>query len=202
MSNKHSIQDDVLTVAISNSGLFRRASRFYSLVGLLGLATYCSAGVAASGPVVEIITEIRDVSPLSFQVGMKSHQTIKFDVDKKVVTNDVETGKTNIAGLDLGSIRDNFIITNQNIEKGSGRVTVSGQTASAVGVMPDIDYKFTIRFVGKKSLLWIDGCHNEYPSYTIKVNGKQIYDREQTGTAVTGLMGSCDVQVLVDGVSY
>jgi hypothetical protein len=51
--------------------------------------------------------------------------------------------------------------------------------------------------------VWISGTHNEYPSYTVKVDGKVVYDRRQSGNPATGLLDSLnDVSVGVEGVPF
>ena len=152
--------------------------------------------------VVEIITEIREVSPLSFQVGVKSHQTILLDKSTNTATAKVTTGTTSIAGYEFDSIRNHFSIGEAQFTGNLISVTAKGQTASAVGIMPDIDYQLTVRLNHLQSKAWISGCHNEYPSYRILINGNAVYDREQTGAALTGLYGSCDILVVEDGASY
>ena len=64
--------------------------------------------------------------------------------------------------------------------------------------MPNINYTFTLKINKAQSKVWLSGCRTEFPSYTVIVNGKTVYDRNQTGTAVLGLLGACDILLNVD----
>jgi hypothetical protein len=173
--------------------------RFLLPTLLLFLFTHTTS---AGQVVVEIITEIRPISVLTFQEGEKSRQRLTFDFDSQSVSGDVETGHTTIAGFDLQSVRNAFTVTGQSFSNGEGAATAKGQTASYVRVMPDIDYEFTVRVNESERKIWVSGCHNEYPSYRILVNGTQVYDREQTGGALLGLLGTCDIRVSNEGTSF
>jgi len=168
------------------------------------LATVLLFGPLIFGPAqaqvftIEIITEIRDISRFAFQVGEKSRQKIVMDFSKVSTQSVFDTGKTSILGFDFDSIRNDFKISGQNFSGDRGTVTAKGQTASRVTVFPDIDYQFTFIINKAQMKIWISGCHNEYPSYTIVVNGKKQYDRLQTGTAFVGLIGKCDIVVNKD----
>ncbi|AWM06104.1 hypothetical protein [Bradyrhizobium symbiodeficiens] len=102
----------------------------------------------------------------------------------------------------MSSIRNSFKISGQSFSGNLAAVTAKGETASGVEIMPNINYGFTIRINKAQSKAWVSGCHNEFPSYTVLVNGKTIYDRTQTGTALIGLIGECDIVVNVDGRSF
>ncbi|RWX13629.1 hypothetical protein EHI42_19740 [Rhizobium hidalgonense] len=166
----------------------------------IGLALMCARyGEASEIYSIEIITEIRAVSPFTFEVGVKSDQLITIDASTKTVKSSFETGKTTILGVDLKSVRDDFKISEETFSSGVIKFTATGQTASRVGVLPDIDYTFTIKIDTSKKKIWLSGCHNEYPSYSVTANGVLIYDRTQTGTALIGLLGECDIKVSDDG---
>lgn len=149
---------------------------------------------------IEIITEIREVSRFTFQVGEKSRQRIVVDFSNSSITSVFDTGKTTIMGFDFDSIRNDFRIFDQKFNADKAVVTAKGQTASRAAILPDIDYQFTIVIDKAASKASISGCHNEYPSYTIFVNGKKQYDRVQTGTAFVGLIGKCDVLISKQGL--
>lgn len=152
--------------------------------------------------VIEIITEIRNVSVLSFQVGEKSRQRVEMNVTNGDVKTSFDTGKTSIVGFDVASIRNDFKVSGVSLAGGILSLTATGQTASRVGILPDIDYTFAFKLNKSKRELWVSGCHNEFPSYRILVDGKTLYDREQTGTALIGLLGKCDIVVNVDGQAF
>lgn len=169
---------------------------------LAALSAFAMSAARADEIRVEIITDIRPVSLLTFQAGEKSRQMIIFDTSRRTITSEFQTGKTSVLGFDFSSIRNNFTVNGSNFSGQRASVTAKGQTASAVGFMPDIDYQFSIVADLQASRISITGCHNEYPSYRILINGTQVYDREQTGAALTGLIGVCDINVSIDGVRY
>lgn len=144
---------------------------------------------------VEIVTEIRDVSMMSFQVGEKSRQTILVNFDDKSHSDSFKTGVTTI-GIDLPSLRDDFKVKNVEFKNDSVDFTATGTTGSFVGFFGDIDYEFSLKLDSKTKAITYSGCHNEYPSYYILVDGSRIYDRVQSGAVLTGaLMGNCDIKV-------
>jgi hypothetical protein len=161
---------------------------------------------ALSGPsetsaqqyLVEIVTAIRNVSPLSFEVGEKSRQKITINYADSSMKTQFTTGTTSVVGIDLSSVRNDFHISGQGFAGNVASVTATGETASGARIMPNINYTFTLKINKAQSKAWLSGCHNEFPSYTVMVNGKQVYDRTQTGTAVIGLLGTCDIVVNVD----
>jgi hypothetical protein len=156
------------------------------------------ADASAQQYVVEIVTAIRNVSPLSFEVGEKSRQKITINYADSSMKTEFTTGITSVVGIDLSSVRNDFHISAQSFAGNIASVTATGETASGVRIMPNINYTFTLKVNKAQSKAWLSGCHNEFPSYTVMVNGKQVYDRTQTGTAVIGLLGTCDIVVNID----
>lgn len=141
--------------------------------------------------VIEIETAIRKVSRLTAQVGQKSLQKITVDFGSRSVVQEFRTGKTSVLIVDLGSIRDDFKLVQKGFSDGVANFAVSGQTASAVGVMPNIDYRFD--FEAKPNEVVFSGSHDGYPSYKIKINGKEAYDCLQGHLGE--LLGDSDVTV-------
>jgi hypothetical protein len=151
---------------------------------------------------IEVVTDIRNVSVFSFEVGEKSRQIVALDYSSSKANSKFDTGHTSIAGFDFDSIRNDFKISGVKFDGNIAGFKVTGQTASRIGILPDIDYSFDFKINKNQSKIWISGCHNEYPSYRILVDDQQVYDREQTGTVVFGLLGKCDILVSEEGKSF
>lgn len=143
---------------------------------------------------LDFVTEIRDLGLTNVQTGMKSKQSIDIDTSVPSASTSFETGITDV-GVDLPSVGDLFELRWIDFRGDTVVVDVGGQTASMVSVFGDIGYQFTVRINTNRRLAFNSGCHNELPSYTIKLNGVVLYDHEQSGTVVTGLIGDCDVIV-------
>ena len=148
----------------------------------------------AADLIVIFETAIRDV-PLAAQVGMKSRQRLAIDFDARGITPSFETGVTDFLGFSIGSVRDQFKVEAVTFTENRVSFRVVGQTASGMLFLPDIDYSFTVTINRQSRLVTVAGCHNEYPSYAISVGGRSVYDRLQTGNALWGLKGNCDIQV-------
>jgi hypothetical protein len=162
-----------------------------------GLALLLALPAAAQTVKIEFITEIR---PPHIQSGIKSHQTISLDLASDTAKAEVTTGVTEvIPGWSWGSVRDKFELTNVSFGRPQIRFTTQGQTASALLVMPDIDYKFSVILNRDQKKYWISGCHNRFPSYRILINSKSVYDHAQVGNAFTGLFGVCDAIAIPEG---
>jgi len=142
---------------------------------------------------IEIETAIRNVSWYTQQVGQKSLQRITIDFDAKTVKDQVFTGTTKILFLELQSIRDKFKVDRIRFVGDKAFFNATGQTASGVGVMPDIDYTFDIEV--SKGIIKYSGAHDGYPSYNISVDGVSVYDCIQGW--IGQLFGSSDVTVLL-----
>jgi hypothetical protein len=150
-----------------------------------------SAGMA-SIVVIEIETAIRKISWASFQAGQKSLHSITVDFGSKKTVATYTTGHTKIAGFQVGSIRDKFLLIGNRFNGGGTALfTAVGETASAVGVMPNINYTFQLE-VTPHSVKY-SGTHDGYPSYKILVNGATIYDYVQGH--IGQLLGSEDIEV-------
>lgn len=141
---------------------------------------------------LEIVTKINPPDP---QAGMKSTQIIFVDFQKKQVTQSFSTGVTTLGPVELGSVRDKFVIANVDFSS-PGRVgfTARGQTASAVLLMPSINYSFQVAITpnGKGALA---GCHDGYPAYQIIAGKKTIYDYKHPSISLVKLFGECDIEI-------
>jgi hypothetical protein len=173
-------------------------------VALVGTFLACSVAIQAAGEELKItiVTEIRDVSTLSVQVGMKSTQMLTLTTENNSISSDFKTGVTDILVADLPSVRDGFTVGTPTLNGSIVVLSAKGQTASFLSVMGDIDYDFTLRINTDQRKVWISGCHNEFPSYSVTINGGKVYDRQQTGSALTGLIGDCDVLVNEDAKPF
>ena len=144
--------------------------------------------------VVEFETAIRRQSWATAQVGQKSLQTITVDFNTRKITQVYTTGKTTIGPLSMGSIRDDFkLLLPKFGPAGNAGFSVKGETASAVRVMPNINYEFTVLLTLSPRMVTFTGSHDGYPSYNIAVNGKSVYDCVQGH--VGQLLGESDVTV-------
>ena len=140
---------------------------------------------------IEIETAIRDLSWGSFQAGQKSLHTVLVDLTNQKIESSYKTGHTEILGFSVNSIRDGLKIENEQFLSESVSFKAIGQTASAVGFMPNINYKF---FFGvSPTKLFVAGWHDGYPSYKISINGKPIYDHVQGWLGE--LFGDADIDV-------
>ena len=140
---------------------------------------------------IEIETAIRDLSWGSFQAGQKSLHTILVDLTNQKIESSYKTGHTEILGWSVNSIRDGFNIGDMKFFLKGVLFKAGGQTASGVGFMPNINYKFGF-FVSPTHIL-INGSHDGYPSYSVTVNGKLIYDYVQGWLGQ--LFGESDIDV-------
>ncbi len=168
----------------------------YALTGC-GLAAFAaawllSAPVQAQSPVTVVVeTEILKTDP---SPGLKTQQTVQVDFARKMVSQDFKTGKTDLGITQLESIRNDFKIDDVTFAGGRATFTLSGQAASGVGFLPDIDYRFNVT-------LWPDGhsiirgCHDGYPAYRIKVAGRQEYFFPHGEFELSKLLGTCDIRL-------
>lgn len=138
---------------------------------------------------IEIETAIRQDHSWTPQVGQKSLQKITVDLENKKISQEFSTGKTYIGKYSLESVRNDFkVISSQFQSDGAVVFSISGQTATGIGVMPNINYQF--RFSISSKIGHLTGKHDGYPSYNIAVNGKTVYDYKQGH--VGQLLGSED----------
>ena len=163
------------------------------LLFLLWLISYASH--AQSFEIV-IETRILDFDP---QAGVKSRQTLEIDFSNSTVTSSYETGTTDFFGIQLDSVRDNFVVEDSSFTDDRVSFVVKGSTASGAMLTPDIDYSFSIsgklKSDGKVTVLdvSVNGCHDGYPAYSVTVNGGTIYSYEHKSIDLLSLFGSCDV---------
>lgn len=170
-------------------------------VMLLGsVAVLLSAQQAMALPdAVVVETRIKE-GALSFQAGMKSRHTVKIDYSSRSLSSDFLTGVTNLVGIELGSVRDRFTVYSPIFSGEVASFIMEGQTASAVGVLPNINYRFTITVDRAAREIVVSGCHDGYPSYSIIVGDTEVYSFEQEFLAA--LFGSCDIVVASRTVKY
>lgn len=157
---------------------------------LVGLAF--GAPTQAEPVRVEVVTRILSFDP---QAGMKSTQVLLIDFDRKTITPSFSTGVTGIGPIELGSVRDKFVVDTIDFAT-PGRVgfTARGQTASGVLFMPNINYKFNMA-VTPKGKGALSGCHDGYPAYQVKVAGKSVYDFKHKPLSLIKLFGECDIEI-------
>ena len=146
---------------------------------------------------IEIVTAIRDVG-CAIEVGEKSRQTMLLDCNKRALTNlPVVAGETKLGPFTLKAVRSKF--TAELYDSASNRFSMLmlGQIASGVRFMPDIDYRLRITIDPRNRRIQLAGSHDGFPSYSILVDGKLIYDYEQNIfiKSATDLMGTSDVTV-------
>ena len=146
---------------------------------------------------IEIVTAIREVNG-AFQVGEKSRQTVLLDCEKRILTSlPVVLGDTKIAGRSLKPVRSKFSADMFDTAGDRFGILALGQTASGVMVMPDIDYRFQMSVDPRRRRIRLSGAHDGFPSYSILVDGKNVYDFEQNlfVESFTDLMGTSDVTI-------
>ena len=147
-----------------------------------------------------VLTIETRIDPSDPQAGMKSKHRISLNLRSKTIRQHFETGTTKIFEKTLYSIRDNFknkvVKWYRTADHRAVRLSVSGHTASGVRVLPGIDYKFTVTIVDTGQVA-IDGCHDGYPSYLIKIGGTTVYHHRHKPTRLYKLFGKCDVNVRV-----
>jgi hypothetical protein len=159
----------------------------------IALVSLCTQGAAvAQTAKVVVETRIKEKT-LSFQAGMKSTQTIDINYATKSISQKFETGVTDLVGIQLNSVRDKFTVTQTHFTGKVSAFTAEGQTASGVGIMPNINYKLSIKVDMAAREVAFSGCHDGYPSYKITVQGKDVYAFEQE--ILLALFGSCDISV-------
>jgi len=136
-------------------------------------------------------TRILDFDP---QNGVKSQHFFFVDFKNEAVSTSYETGSTDFFGVNLGSVRDNFVASSISFSEDEVAFTLSGSTASGVGVIPNIDYKFNI-LISRNGQIKLRGCHDGYPAYLVQFNGSDIHSYEHEPKKVYKLFGNCDVSV-------
>lgn len=141
---------------------------------------------------IEIETAIRRINWATAQVGQKSLQRITVDFASHNISSQYLTGKTKIVFLELSSIRDSFQLIRPRFNTmGTAFFSVHGETASAVVIMPNINYEFDFEI--SPTEVKFSGKHDGYPSYNIAANGASAYDYVQGHLGQ--LLGDSDVTV-------
>ena len=141
---------------------------------------------------IEIETAIRRQSWITQQVGQKSLHVISVDFGAGKISHKYSTGTTDILGIKLSSIRDIFSLERTRFNgKNKAYFSVTGQTASAVQILPNINYRFD--FEVSPNEVAFSGAHDGYPSYSILVNSRTAYDYAQG--FLWQLAGSEDIKV-------
>lgn len=137
---------------------------------------------------IEIKTLIQSPDPVS---GMKSTQTVKVNFGTKKITQSYKTGNT----YGISSVRNDFKVSSVRFNLDKATFTVTGQTASGVQVMPDIDYEldFEVQEDGRTTIT--SGCHDGYPAYVVKSQGRNLYSFNHKPIRLYKLFGDCDVSV-------
>jgi hypothetical protein len=150
-------------------------------------------GAAAQGKISVLIrTEINPPDPFA---GMKSEHRFVVDFQTKTITGEeFKTGVTDLGPVELKSVRDKFVISEKDIQSGKATFKLVGQTASGVTVMPNIDYRFALS-INSNGTGTLEGCHDGYPAYTVRVNNKDAYAFKHKAKDLIKLFGTCD-QVL------
>jgi hypothetical protein len=169
------------------------------MVDRVPIRTSTRKPIRTSTSIVEFETAIRRVSWATAQVGQKSLQTVVVDFANKKFSWSYKTGKTYlpIAG-GLRSIRDDFqLIGPKFTPSGDFVFSVKGETASAVVIMPNINYRFDMVLSPQKVTYW--GKHDGYPSYNIAVDHRSVYDYVQG--FIGELAGDSDVTVPMKSVT-
>lgn len=138
-----------------------------------------------------IVTEIRAPDP---QAGMKSTHRVRIDFERRTITEDYTTGTTDFFGVSLPSIRNNFRVSNTQFGTNQVRFRVTGETASGVGVVPNINYRFDVQ-LNRSGQSTITGCHDGYPAYEIRYRHVMLYWFKHKPINVLNLFGTCDVAV-------
>lgn len=165
---------------------------FLSLIVSFQVFAFSPGSSAPLTKKVEIETRILDFDP---QSGMKSRQIIIVNFTDRKITSSYKTGATEFFGIKLSSVRNNFKVVNKSFS-GNNKVkfTVVGETASGVGVIPNINYRFVIALTAGGAIT-VMGCHDGYPAYKVKVDGKVKYAFRHKSKEVLNLFGECDIRV-------
>ncbi|MDF1671584.1 MAG: hypothetical protein P1U83_18460 [Roseovarius sp.] len=169
---------------------------------------------------VEVETRIL---PTDLFPGMKSRHPITINFDNETVEQiNPQTGVTdfkelgNAVGMDLTelekylldsfgidleaeSIRDTFEVREVSFDGDVVHFAAIGETASAVQVLPNINYRFEFS-VTRDGRANVAGCHDGYPAYSVTVGGETQYAYRHLpdggfGYEIGRLVGSCDIRV-------
>jgi hypothetical protein len=160
-------------------------------VFLSGVAVTSGDDAADNTVQVVIETRILDLDP---QAGLKSRHVIQINFAKKQIRDVFETGTTSFFGIELSSVRDKFSTSEINFTDKSVRFRASGETATGVRVVPNIDYNFVFT-VKSDGTAKVSGCHDGYPAYSVTVEAKTLYEFKHKSVDLMKLFGSCDVSM-------
>ena len=129
------------------------------------------------------------------QSGVKSRHRVNVDFDNRLIVDDYETGTTEFFGIELDSVRDRFRIS-EVVFDGQGGVSfeVSGQTASGVRALPNLNYRFRFE-LERDGAHRLSGCHDAYPAYTVMIDGVKHYAHLHEPVNLISLFGRCDVRI-------
>lgn len=142
---------------------------------------------------IKIETAIRNVHWSTVQAGVKSEHVIDIDPSARLICDEWVTGETVILKRRYGGIRNDFKVYNKVYCDDFIKFSAKGETATPVGILPNINYFFKFIVYPSKRLITFNGSHDGYPSYNISVNGRSVYDCIQG--AVLYLWGGGDVKV-------
>ncbi|WP_417604788.1 DUF3238 domain-containing protein [Primorskyibacter flagellatus] len=162
-----------------------------ALVAALGLNISSADAEELYEGLVE--TRILDFDP---QSGVKSQHFFFVDFKSETVSTSYETGSTDFFGVNLDSVRDNFVASSISFSEDAVTFVLSGSTASGVGIIPNIDYKFDI-IISRSGQIRISGCHDGYPAYLVQFNGSDIHSYDHKPKKIYKLFGNCDVAVSI-----
>ncbi|UWR60190.1 hypothetical protein [Phaeobacter inhibens] len=129
-----------------------------------------------------------------FQAGMKSRQVVQLNFDMQSHLGAFETGVTSIVGAEFASIRDGFEVLDVKFDGDRATLRIKGETASAVQVLPNINYTFDLTIYRDGSAV-LDGCHDGYPSYRVSVEGETRYYFAHAPNDLIKLVGECDIRL-------
>ncbi len=169
---------------------FIRKARAYSLNVFLMLAVITPLTVSSKTVKVEVITAIEKPD---CQSGTKSTQKILVDTITLDVQSSHTTGTTNILGCEFSSINDHFVVEGLIQDTNGFRFNVVGRTATvaSLGLGGEIDYQLKVAFDTNRKVLTINGKHDGYPTYYVKLDDELIYQFDQTN--LTSLLGDLEI---------
>ncbi len=139
---------------------------------------------------MEVVVETR-ILPIDPVSGIKSKQTVTVDFERGTVSQRYATGST----YGLGSVRDQFTVALARRTGSRIAFRVTGETASGVIVMPNINYRFEIEVAPDGSASLVSGCHDGYPAYAITIGNRKLYSFVHKSIRLIKLFGDCDIRV-------
>jgi len=171
---------------------------FISFLGaLFPIATFGEERLQGT---IFIETRILDFDPVS---GMKSTQRIAVFADRDNQSMRVNSTFTTGTTFGIPAVRNRFSVANVSYDLSEGKLSflATGQTASGVLVMPDIDYSFQLSFDGSnhQNKWTLQGCHDGYPAYKVwlenAVSGEttELYEFIHRPIQLLNLLGNCDI---------